>query len=349
MKSDSVSTNASGTWVTQYAPVRTAKIVATSIIDAARQVTRWFDSKEEANKQADADVKFVEDVKNPDTQLASSVTTREGTAAASTDTSSSKLSRAIDSSEQRIRSTATTHEVTKAVAEANAWKKYQVALAGLAEGASTEAVEKEYHDDLARAKRDAQVDYANLTYQEAFKQVQEITGTITEFGQAGKKYVEEVAADKKTYTDALAPIIGTRTVSYIQAGIALLKAVTGADNVWRNDTAQAWATHTGGDLTARGNAQRGLANTSSLLADASRASIAEHKAQWWQTETTNYLQWSIDMPPRSHGSAWERTAKRLCLLAHGSDCLQASFFTIKSFSIERCSRKTDSIREHGSR
>jgi hypothetical protein len=71
--------------------------------------------------------------------------------------------------------------------------------------------------------------------------------------------------------------------------------VTGADNVWRNDTAQAWATHTGGDLTARGNAQRGVANASSLLADASRASIAEHKAQWWQTETPNYLQWSIDI------------------------------------------------------
>ena len=154
---------------------------------------------------------------------------------------------------------------------------------------------KEYHDDLARAKRDAQVGNANLTYQEAFKQVQEITGTITEFGQAGKKYVEDVAADEKTYTDALAPIIGTRTVSYIQAGIALLKAVTGADNLWRNDTAQAWATHTGGDLTARGNAQRGLANTSSLLADASRASIAEHKAQWWQTDPPNYLQWSADV------------------------------------------------------
>jgi hypothetical protein len=55
------------------------------------------------------------------------------------------------------------------------------------------------------------------------------------------------------------------------------------------------STHTGGDLTARGNTQRGLANASSLLADASRASIAEHKAQWWQTETPNYLQWSIDI------------------------------------------------------
>jgi hypothetical protein len=31
------------------------------------------------------------------------------------------------------------------------------------------------------------------------------------------------------------------------------------------------------------------------LADASRASIAELKAQWWQTETPNYLQWSIDI------------------------------------------------------
>ena len=48
-------------------------------------------------------------------------------------------------------------------------------------------------------------------------------------------------------------------------------------------------------MTARGNAQRGLANTSSLLADASRASIAELKAQWWQTETPNYLQWSADV------------------------------------------------------
>jgi hypothetical protein len=31
------------------------------------------------------------------------------------------------------------------------------------------------------------------------------------------------------------------------------------------------------------------------LADASRASIAELKAQWWQTETPNYLQWSADV------------------------------------------------------
>jgi hypothetical protein len=166
-------------------------------------------------------------------------------------------------------------------------------------------VDKTYQDDMAKALFAWQQGYANLTYDEGSEQLRAVTSTITKFGQAGKKYVEETAGDEKLFTDALAPIIGTRTVSYIQAGIALLKASTGADNIWRNNTAQAWATHTGGDLTARGNAQRGLANTSSLLADASRASIAELKAQWWQTETPIYLQWSIDMPPRSHGSAWE--------------------------------------------
>jgi hypothetical protein len=74
-----------------------------------------------------------------------------------------------------------------------------------------------------------------------------------------------------------------------EADIDLRKAITTADNVWRNNTAQAWGTHTAGDLVARGNVRRSLANTSSLLADASQASFAEHKAQWWQNEPPNYL------------------------------------------------------------
>jgi hypothetical protein len=65
--------------------------------------------------------------------------------------------------------------------------------------------------------------------------------------------------------------------------------------VWRNNTAQAWGAHTAGDLVARGNVRRSLANTSNLLADASQASIAELKAQWWQNEIPNYLQWSVDI------------------------------------------------------
>jgi len=292
---DSTSTNASGTWVTQYAPVRTAKIVATSIIDAARQVASWFDSKEEANKQANADVKFVEDVKDPTTQAATSLTQHEGTASASATTSSNDLSKDIDSSERRIRMAVVGIESTRAIDEAKARKKKEVALAGLAEGASTTEVDKAYQDDMAKALFEWQKGYANLTYTEGSEQLKVVTETITEFGQAGKKYIEDAAGAEKTYTDALAPIIGTRTVSYIQAGIDLLKASTGADNTWRNNTAQAWENHTGGDLTARGNAQRGVANASSLLADASRASIAEHKAQWWQTEIPNYLQWSTDV------------------------------------------------------
>jgi hypothetical protein len=80
-----------------------------------------------------------------------------------------------------------------------------------------------------------------------------------------------------------------------EADIDLRKAITTADNVWRNDTAQAWGTHTAGDLVARGNVRRSLANTSNLLADASKASIAELKVKWWQGELPNYLQWSVDV------------------------------------------------------
>jgi hypothetical protein len=65
--------------------------------------------------------------------------------------------------------------------------------------------------------------------------------------------------------------------------------------VWRSNTAQAWGTHTAGDLVARGNVRRSLANTSNVIADASQASIAELKAQWWQNEIPNYLQWSVDI------------------------------------------------------
>jgi hypothetical protein len=82
---------------------------------------------------------------------------------------------------------------------------------------------------------------------------------------------------------------------YTEADNDLRKAITTADNVWRNNTAQAWGTHTAGDLVARGNVRRSIANTSNQLADASQASIAELKAQWWQNEIPNYLQWSVDI------------------------------------------------------
>jgi hypothetical protein len=114
-------------------------------------------------------------------------------------------------------------------------------------------------------------------------------------GQTGKTYVTNLAGDEKTFTDTAAPIIGARTLLYTQADNDLRKAITTADNVWRNNTAQAWGTHTAGDLVARGNVRRSLANTSNLVADASQASIAELKAQWWQNEIPNYLQWSVDI------------------------------------------------------
>jgi hypothetical protein len=38
-----------------------------------------------------------------------------------------------------------------------------------------------------------------------------------------------------------------------------------------------------------------LANTALLVADASRASFAEPRAQWWQNEIPNYLQLSVDI------------------------------------------------------
>jgi len=41
--------------------------------------------------------------------------------------------------------------------------------------------------------------------------------------------------------------------------------------------------------------RRTLANGSNLVADKSQASIAELKAQWWQGELPNYLQWSVDV------------------------------------------------------
>ncbi len=126
-------------------------------------------------------------------------------------------------------------------------------------------------------------------------QVGSVADVITELGQAGKTHVTNFGGDEKTHTDTAAPIIGARTLLYTQADNDLRKAVTTADNRWRNDTARAWGTHTAGDLVARGNVRRTLANSSNLIADKSQASIAELKAQWWQNEIPNYLQWSVDI------------------------------------------------------
>ncbi len=55
-------------------------------------------------------------------------------------------------------------------------------------------------------------------------------------GQTGKTYVTNLAGDEKTFTDTAAPIIGARTLLYTQADNDLHKAITTADNVWRNGT-----------------------------------------------------------------------------------------------------------------
>ncbi|MBL8869103.1 MAG: choice-of-anchor D domain-containing protein [Planctomycetaceae bacterium] len=292
---DIVTANASGSWASQYAPARTAMITTTALVDAGRQIAAWFDRTVRDNDQADADVQYIQSIASPETQLAVSATQRENQYATSSTNTSNDLSTELDTSGANIQSTSAAVEKTAAVDSATAWKAYQVALASLDEGAATTAVEKTYQDALAQVTRNSRVAYANLTYTEGVAQIGSVGDAITDMGQTGKTYVTNLAGDEKTFTDTAAPIIGARTLLYTQADNDLHKAITTADNVWRNGTAQAWGTHTAGDLIARGNVRRTLANTSNLVADASQASIAELKAQWWQNEIPNYLQWSVDI------------------------------------------------------
>jgi hypothetical protein len=292
---DVTSSNASGSWASQYAPARTAMITTTALVDAGRQIAAWLDRTLRDNDQADADVQYIQSIAAPETQLAVAVTQRENQHATSSTNTSNDLNTDLDTSGSNIQSTSAAIEKSSAVDSATAWKAYQVALASLDEGAATTAVDKAYQDALAHVTRNSRVAYANLTYTEGVVQVGSVADAITDMGQAGKTHVTNLADDEKTYTDTAAPIIGARTLLYTEADIDLRKAITTADNVWRNNTAQAWGTHTAGDLVARGNVRRSLANTSNLIADASQASIAELKAQWWQNEIPNYLQWSVDI------------------------------------------------------
>jgi hypothetical protein len=292
---DIVTANASGSWASQYAPARTAMITTTALVDAGRQIAAWFDRTVRDNDQADADVQYIQSIASPETQLAVSATQRENQYATSSTNTSNDLSTDLDTSGANIQSTSAAVEKTAAIDSATAWKAYQVALASLDEGAATTAVEKAYQDALAQVTRNSRVAYANLTYTEGVAQIGSVGDAITDMGQTAKTYVTNLAGDEKTFTDTAAPIIGARTLLYTQADNDLRKAITTADNVWRNNTAQAWGTHTAGDLVARGNVRRSLANTSNLVADASQASIAELKAQWWQNEIPNYLQWSVDI------------------------------------------------------
>jgi hypothetical protein len=50
------SSNASGSWASQYAPARTAMITTTALVDAGRQIAAWLDRTLRDNDQADADV-----------------------------------------------------------------------------------------------------------------------------------------------------------------------------------------------------------------------------------------------------------------------------------------------------
>ena len=240
-------------------------------------------------------MQYIQSIAAPETQLAVLTTQHQNDHATANTNTSIDLSSDLNTSSATLHSTSAAIEKISAVDSATAWKAYQVALANLDEGVATTAVDKAYQDALAHVTRNSRVAYANLTYTESVAQIGSVADAITDMGQAGKTYVTNLAGDEKAYTDTAAPIIGARTLLYTHAENDLRKAITTADNVWRNNTAQAWGTHTAGDLVARGNVRRTLANTSLLVADASQASIAEHKALWWQNEIPNYLQWSVDM------------------------------------------------------
>ncbi|MFN7318435.1 MAG: hypothetical protein ACK5S6_02890, partial [bacterium] len=57
---DVTSSNASGSWASQYAPARTAMITTTALVDAGRQITAWLDRTLRDNDQADADVQYIQ-------------------------------------------------------------------------------------------------------------------------------------------------------------------------------------------------------------------------------------------------------------------------------------------------
>jgi hypothetical protein len=115
--------------------------------------------------------------------------------------------------------------------------------------------------------------------------------------------------------------------------------------VWRNNTAQAWGTHTAGDLVARGNVRRALANTSLLVADASQASIAEHKALWWQNEIPNYLQWSVDIGGIENAYTNSTTANIL-LRATGIKTAGIAYASTVGTAIQTYETTTATAREH---
>jgi hypothetical protein len=292
---DVTSSNASGSWASQYAPARTAMITTTALVDAGRQITAWLDRTLRDNDQADADVQYIQAIAAPGTQLAVAIVQHENQHTTANTSTLNNLRTDQSTSDANVQNTSAAIEKSSAVDSATAWKAYQVALASLDEGAATTTVDKAYQDALAQVTRNSRVAYANLIYTEGIAQMGAMGDTITEFGQAGKIHVTNVAVDEKNHTDIVSPIIGARILLYTEADNDLSKAITTADNVWRNNTAQAWGAHTAGDLVARGNVRRSLANTSNLLADASQASIEELKAQWWQNEIPNYLQWSVDI------------------------------------------------------
>ena len=292
---NSAASTASGAWASQYASIRTAMLAATSLIDAARQVAGQVEGSDRNNKQADADVKFLEDIANPVETHATETTQADNSTATDRTTKSNSTRTALNDSRTDLANGSRIIESKAALDRAKAWKGYQVALAGLDEGADTAAIEKDYQDELALVTHYVRVEYAELGYQEGISQIGTIADTFAAFAQYDKAYVDETAAAEKKFTDAAAPIIGERTVQYAKAEKDKLVAGTAADNAWRNDTALAWANHTAGDLNARGNAQRGVASASSVLADQARAAIAETKAQWWQGHIPSYLQWSTDI------------------------------------------------------
>ena len=141
---DVTSSNASGSWASQYAPARTAMITTTALVDAGRQIAAWLDRTLRDNDQADADVQYIQSIAAPETQLAVAVTQRENQHATSSTNTSNDLNTDLDTSGSNIQSTSAAIEKSSAVDSATAWKAYQVALASLDEGAATTAVDKAY-------------------------------------------------------------------------------------------------------------------------------------------------------------------------------------------------------------
>ena len=283
------------TWARQYAPSRTALISAKSVANAERQKAYWQETVQLNTARAEADINYLSSLATTDLNYLISTSADENLYNSKTREASNSAFTQITAIRADSRTRINQAHSSVAVEAASAWKIYLVAQASRGESDSSELIRKRYEDAVALISKNANNAIALVSKEYEIASSTTVSSYFATEDAEKKRITVQKALSSEIQADNSANIYRQFQLDYQAADSRSRIESTTADNRWRQAVSSQYVLSNRGDLLARSNVQRTIAERSGASADQVAAKIAEERTVWWNTQLPQYLQWSTDV------------------------------------------------------